>query len=665
MAEKLTLKKILALTVSIISALILFSCGTAEEEYLITDYNELRSALLEAEDGSTILVGDIDFSPTSPDIPNSFMNIELDRGVTIKSGKRDGAAVFTNGSFLLTGSKSSGSGTAYRFENIIFDGGADHESMTLADFDYPWNEAVGEYTHYVPMDAQQALSFKGNVDAVFENCVFKNYMHEYGPVIDIRYADYTDNEYLSAIFADYSGCTLNLIFNSCTVENNSCLYDGGAIYIESNKNVFLSAENCVFSSNRAGNNEFSRGGGFLFASGADISLKNCKLDKNQGNYTYDGAALPEYDTHRGGAMYLEGSKLKLVNSSLSENTASMGGALTLTNTVADIDGCSFTENRAEWNASNPYESYGPWSNMGQGGAVYVEGNNEATVNIVNCEIKDNSAKEAYGGLYVYYTPNEDPALGVCHVKMQLSSYENNTCDTKYDYTVTDIYPWASHQGDMFANPHLTAFGCYVVDETFGTDFPHDEKPSSENGYNYLSVSPSEDILSSEIPTDEVKNAVGSRYGDKLKKVHVGNNYSEKLYKEEAEESSSAWFIAVGTVLIIIGISVVIFSRKKPALIELPTDEAPAPEIPQKIVMLRYEDSEIDRFISLSAEARTLTGRETEVLREILRGKKQSEVAYYLGIEVSTVKDFYKKIYTKLNVPNKDGLLKKVSEVLEK
>ncbi len=85
---------------------------------------------------------------------------------------------------------------------------------------------------------------------------------------------------------------------------------------------------------------------------------------------------------------------------------------------------------------------------------------------------------------------------------------------------------------------------------------------------------------------------------------------------------------------------------------------------KQFIMIRYSDADIDRFLTLVPETRSLTSRELEVLRELLRGRKQGEVAHYLGIEVSTVKDFYKKIYTKLGVENKNSLLIKAAEVLQ-
>ncbi len=640
----------------------LAACRTEDDSRLITSYNELMTAINEAENGDTLLVGDIDFSPLSPDVPNSVMNIEIGKDITLKSGKSDGAAVFTNGSLLLSGSKISGEKTVCRFENIVFDGKADFENLCAADYEYPWSEAEQTYTYNAPKIAQQAISFKGNVDVSFLNCSFINYMHEYGPVIDIRYGDYTDNPYLLDLFGDHSACKLNINFDNCLIKQNSALYDGGAIYIESNTNVNLTANNTVFSENRSTVGDFSRGGGAIFASGAILEFNGCTFDKNTANHAYADSPLPEYDTHKGGAILLESSTLKLVNSKVFENRASMGGGISMTNSKADIDGCFFTQNRTEANISNPELADAPWSNMAQGGAIYVEGISNDTVMLTNCEVKENSAAVAYGGIYGFYSPHEDPSFGTYFIKMNLCTYENNSADTVYDYQNPEIYPWTSHAGDMFANPHLSMLGCSVVDESFARDFPREQLASAENGYNELSsktVSPTE---KTRIPTEEAEKILGDRYGGKLKRVYVGSNYSASLYQPDSS-MTGVFVVAIALILILSGTSLALKKRKTlKAAVEEP--EAPAPENKPQIVMTRYDDADVDRFVSLYPKTALLTKREMEVFRELLRGRKQGEIAYYLGIEVSTVKDYNKKIYAKLDVANKDELFIRVTETLK-
>ncbi len=650
------------------------NASATKQPVIIADFNALMATVRESSDGDIILVGDIDFMPVSPDAPYSMMNIVIDKNITIKSGKSDGYSVFSNGGFLLTGSKAAGKKLEVSFENIVFDGKTDYANLAEKDFEYPWSEAEQTSTFDAPLKAQKVLSFKGSVDVKLSKCVFQNYMHEYGPILEVRYGDYTDNSYMLDLFGDNSTCELNIEFSDCQVLNNTALYDGGAIYIDSNENVKLVANNSIFSMNRSTIGSYSCGGGAIYARGAFLEFNNCKFDNNIANNVFTDSEIPEYDTHKGGAVLLDNGKLCIVNSVFNENRASMGGALSLTNVKADIDGCKFINNKAQAYASNPYNTIGPWSNMEQGGAVYVEGINGDTVSFINCELLNNYAKTAYGSIYGYYTPAEDASFGTYIIKMSLCSIINNTVDTKYDYNSEEIFPWFSHPGDMFANPHLTLFGCYIVDDSFSADFEKDELPKAENAYNYFSSKENNEVLSFIIPSEEANVIVGNRYENKLSEIKVGSNYSENLYNdttnEESKNSNNAliWIIGSCVVLCIGVIVFLIIKKKKNALAEsiIPvTEETAVVDDRKQIVMTRYADAEIDRFLELVPETQLLTGREVEVLREILQGKKQREVAYDLGIEVTTVKDFYKKIYVKLNVDNKDGLFIMASEVLQK
>ncbi len=683
--------------------LLLFACillllpllslvGVATEEPpLITDFNELMAAVHTAEDGDVLLVGDIDFSPLSPDVPNSTMSITIDKSITIKSGKAQGTATFLNGGFLLSGSKVTGEILTVSFENIIFDGKANFDSLTEQDFAYPWSEVDQAPSYYAPLKAQQALSFKGNVDASFTGCSFQNYMHEYGPVIDIRYGDYTGNEFYQG-FDDFSGCRLNLDFDNCRILRNTAFYDGGAIYIEGNQNVTLRAQNTVFFENRSTNGNYRRGGGAIWASGAALMFTDCTLEQNIANYVFPDTVLPEIDSLKGGAVLLEDGSLTMTNCTLRENCASVGGAISLTNGKAELDGCRLTGNQAQHWATNPYNSVGPKSNMGQGGALYVEGNRNDTTLLINCEIKNNTASMAYGGIYGYYVDFEDPSLPAYLLKAVLCSFEGNTSHMDYDYKADNVHLWWSHPGDLYANPHVSMFGCYVIDESYANDLPRHDTPSEENDYNYLSATADSIMLGYPIPAAAAEKFIADRYEGKLASIHVGSNYKESLYKEEpptppditppsttgpsgtesaptapskdtsAQAPAWGWIAGIACfVLLAAGICLYWYRRKMsvPAAAPQPVAEAP------RVVLSRYDDAQIARILANIPEAQLLTPRETEVLQEMLKGKKQGEVAYYLGIEVSTVKDFYRKIYGKLNVANKDGIFTLADEALRK
>ena len=116
------------------------------------------------------------------------------------------------------------------------------------------------------------------------------------------------------------------------------------------------------------------------------------------------------------------------------------------------------------------------------------------------------------------------------------------------------------------------------------------------------------------------------------------------------------------------IGLVIYRRRRSALvppavpIEQPTENTEA--VP-RIVKTRYTDEEIEKIVAATDETNLLTNRELEVFRELLKGRKQSEIGYYLGISISTVKDNSGRIYSKFGVANKSELFEMIDSKLRK
>ncbi len=363
----------LLLTMLLISAMPC-TAFAGESKDMITSFTDLKTAIRAAKDGDTLYVGDIDFTP-SGDMFKLIMRIEADKSLTIKSGKSNEKAVFTNGSFILSGSKTDSGRNTFHFENIIFDGGVDTSLLTAADFDCQWSEEDQRYLLEEPRVAQYALLFKGNIDADFIGCDFKNYTHEYGPVMHIRYDDYTTIPSLLEMFGDYSGCELNLSFSNCNFSGNAAAYDGGAIYIEGNGNVTFTARDCVFENNYSGDTQFSVGGGAIYAQGAKLAMERCRFENNTANHLFPDSELPDSDTTQGGGMFLYDTEFTLSNSVIVGNTASMGGGIGFRSADGVVDGCVFTGNRAEEHSTNWTGDTGPWNNMAQGGAICHMGAN--------------------------------------------------------------------------------------------------------------------------------------------------------------------------------------------------------------------------------------------------------------------------------------------------
>ena len=668
-----------------------------EDNKIISSFTELKVAIHDANEGDTIFVGDIDFTPTGS-VANSLMRIAVNKCLTIKSGKNGEKAVFTKGGFILSGAKAGSERSTFIFENIIFDGGVDTTALRFSDYDCRWSEEEQRFLLAEPKDAQYALSFQGNVDAEFIGCDFKNYMHEYGPIMHIRYGDYTAIPSLLEMFGDYSGCTLSLGFSNCNFSGNAAAYDGGAIYIEGSGNVAFTARDCIFKNNYSGDTQFSVGGGAIYAKGAKLAMEHCRFENNTANHLFPDSELPDSDITQGGAMFLYDTEFTLSDSMIVGNTASMGGGIGFRSADGVVDGCVFTGNRAEEHSTNWTGDTGPWNNMAQGGAICHMGATGSKVTVINSSIYGNSAQNAYGGIYSYYAGVTIEEIAAGQMELQLCTYTGNTCDSVYDYGADDMLLWCSHPGDILEIPYIKTTGCILIDDSFAKDFPHHELPSADNGYNYI-ASPADALgdelnitcpdspahLSFDIPkgmnltisTATAQKMIGDRYDGTLKNIHVGDNYRAALYlaQEQSNNVKTAlyWIIPAAVLALAVMVLIIVLCkrRKKPeeniekevqvsetlTPVLAPADSAPI------IVKAWFTKEEIDIIWKSLPGVQVLTDREKEVLVEMLEGKKQKEISGDLGIEITTVKDYYRKIYDKLNMANKNDLLKRCFELI--
>ncbi len=701
---KMPLKRFVSLlTIGLLSLLVLFEIVSAvsAEATIITSQQELLDAINAAVDGDVLLVGDIDFTAPAG-MFNEMMRLQLSKSITIRSGLSNRKAVLTNGSFLLRGSKVSGDALRCVFENIIFDGAVDTSSLTEADWQRPYDESIQNYTSTVPLKAQYAVSFAGNVQAIFDGCEFRNYMYEYGGAMWCRYGDYTDNPYYLDQYGDFSGCTLDVTVKNCTFTGNAACYAGGAVFLDGNQdNVTFRAENCLFENNYATLNEYAQGGGAIYAQYATVELVDCRLTGNEANHDC-GFSVRDGDRTRGGAIQINNGSLNMTRCVVEQNCSSLGGGLSLTNSPTTLDGCVLTQNRAA-NAVATKQT-GPWASVGMGGAMYVETEKAIPVRLKNCSVYENSASIAYGGVYGFY--NEDYAgllsQGFGKFELFLCTVTDNTCDAQYDYSDPDLWLWYTHPGDVWSIPYVNLWGCILESEN-----ERQEMPSKENGYNYYGadgfVFEKEQTLGHlnscqwELPSE----AVAERGLDTQFEYYVGCNYhapeelpplpEENPPKEEQPDEEQpkdhayvpstsavptknaketepksmvpAYLCAGGVVVVFLGVIALSLRKKKTVAT---TSESPPQEQESApiIVLTRYTQEQIHAVTEALPQTQRLTPRELEVFQELLMGKKQSEIAYDLGISVPTVKDNARRIYDKLEVQNKNELFIKAQSAIE-
>ena len=788
---------------------------SAQESELITTRAEFEKALRDANDGDTLLVGDIDFELPYTGAVNPVERIVIEKSVTIKNGKTDGYAVFKGASFILNGTKIGGERSSFVFEGILFDEGLDTSALTDEDWQLSY-DSLGEELSPYPLKNQYAIECKGNANASFKNCEFKNYMHTYGPAIRAFYGDYTLTPWLEAEHGDNVPYKLELNLEGCSFSSNASLYGGGAVYVEANsKNVTLNVKDCSFKENKSGFVQNAVGGGAVYVKDTVATFEGCVFEKNDANYYYGGERFWA-DKLSGGAIGCDdGSELTVRNCKITDNKASLGGGIGIQISSAHIEDCHIIENKAISETEGTSSNLGLCSERGIGGAIYLNG--ATSVTIGNTEIRKNYAENAMGAIYTDYNPSLD--YSARSVELMFCTIEGNTCKINMsDYMGygEDRWLWFSWYTDFFDISYLEYYGNLVVDGLYETHLPKTEEPTEENGYNYFgSTVPSEWyngeghlVHAPTVSTDFIKEKLGNRnyYGtftvganhhdvtfkffaeDECKHTAtlpsgviptlpaltkaghtltswtlaedadfqsdryfiVGNKtesvnfyavftpntytvtfdfsynqtetkqtFGEALALPKAIERSGytfiGWFtspdgkgerledgaayshagdatyyafyepvavtppskfstihlIIISAVLLLLaGVAAwfFIYNKEKKAKAEAQVVQVASSAevvVEQKIVKTRYTDEEIDRIIVGTKEAQLLTDRELEVFRELLKGKKQSEIGYYLGITVPTVKDNAGRIYSKFGVSSKNELFEKVDSKLSK
>lgn len=516
------------------SAVVGAAASTREGE-LITTRNDFINALNKAENGDTILVGDIDFNLNSTGAVNTLERIIIDKSVTIKSGKTDGKAVFTGASFILNGTKIGGESSSFAFEGITFDEGLDTSTLTDEDWQLAY-DSIGEELSPYPLKNQYAIQCKGNATASFANCEFKNYMHTYGPAIRAFYADYTLTPSLEAEHGDNVPYKLELNMKGCSFSSNASLYGGGAVYVEAiDKNVTLNVTDCSFNDNKSGFVQNAVGGGAVYVKNTVATFEGCVFEDNDANYYYGGERFWS-DQLSGGAIGCDdGSKLTVRNCQIIGNKAGVGGGIGVSISSADIEDCYITENKAIPETEDKQSAFGLASNQGLGGAIYLNG--ATSVTIGNTEIRYNYAENAMSAIFTDYNPSLD--YSTRSVDLLFCTIAENTCKTAMSDCTgygEDRWLWFSWYPDFFDISYLNYYGNLVVDELYETHNPRNEQPTEGNGYNFFgSAAPAQWynekghlVHAPTVSTDFIKEKLGDRnyYGT----FTVGANNHEVTFK---------------------------------------------------------------------------------------------------------------------------------------
>lgn len=665
-----------------IALLSLSSCGDIENSQTINSYKGLVVAINQAEDGDTLLVGDIDFRGEEQ-LHKSIFRIDVSKDITIKGAYKNKKSIFTSGSFNLAGTKVMDDCLNVQFENICFDGDIDGASLSDASWGY---EDIDDLE---PRLRQYAMFYKGNVEASYSNCDFKNYMNENGGAFFALYGDYPGNEFILLNYGDNAQCKLSVSIDNCNFENNYSFYGGGAIYIEGCKeNVDININNTKFLNNKTSCMDYAQGGGACFFSDLNSTIKNCEFSGNNGSYSYgltrkDVADIsdvpPEFvedylssinDQTSGGAICTKQGNCSVINTKITGNNASLGGGIAAYNTKMLVDGCVFSNNTAMCDLlNNPNDSTGPWSMMGLGGAIYINSSDGTINEFWNSSFYENVARNGYGSIYSWYNgANDGGVLIYPDVKVNFCSFKDNKETISYKKVLTE---WSARSGNGYEIPHIKYNACIVSDELSCNYFDKYEKPVLENNYCYFTdeahlssdkvqltvdkeskhlKATSTGNVSLELPKEFVNEITkGHTSSKEPAKYRLGTNYSAKLYEESKMNKSNLPLIiglsSATLILIVVTAIVVVVLKKK-----------------NKKETTQSENNSVgltdDELIAKIEEEYKITSREKDVLRLILQGKRRSEMAKELFLSESAVKKYISSLYAKIGVHSKLELVVK-------
>jgi predicted outer membrane repeat protein len=190
-------------------------------------------------------------------------------------------------------------------------------------------------------------------------------------------------------------------------------YYGGAIAAFSNKNIYL--ENCSIFNNTA---EY---GGAIYASGGNLTILNSAFYNNTASY-FAGAVLADTRIRitiansrfyynralddAGGAMYILNADLKADNLTVSDCSATFGGAITALTSNLNLSSSVFKDNHARYDGGALYQIYGSLNlnssefilNTAETGAgLFI--NDVNVLNVSSNEFINNTASQYASAIY--------------------------------------------------------------------------------------------------------------------------------------------------------------------------------------------------------------------------------------------------------------------------
>lgn len=484
-------------------------------------------------------------------------------------------------------------------------------------------------------------SFTKNVFASYSGCTFEGYHYGYGGVFNAKYSISSEEQN-----------DLKLELNDCIFKNNAGKYGGCMYLLGYDNNIRLNAKHCTFEEN------FATTGGAVWAENATVNFTDCIFKKNTPMKT--------------------------------EEEISNGGALFLKNCNAELNGCLFSENSSLKSGAGIYGELYPFKPFIIENCTFIGNSSLTDENIFVCLKKTNYSTlpkirlyfssvfgecgyskedtESFGCVYVSSNSQEEIPSGQNGYNLYLSTEKVQQIASLncYNHFVlpSGKYEIPKEETDKIANGKFkNSFGKLKVGDNYVSEITLTVERSSKNKETVVLRYGDELLLDA-----PVRNGYSFDGWDNLNgTVFMGGELLEEtvVAKWNFQLKKHSYIIWLPILVIGVGFAVwvVIKKRRKTAV----QTEVSACEVVNNnsIVKVWFTEDEISYIVSSTTEIQTLTKREKEVFTEILQGKKQKEISYDLGIEITTVKDFYRKIYDKFSVKNREELLKYCSNIVSK
>ncbi len=552
-------------------------------------------------------------------------------------------------------------------------------------------------------------------DSEFKNCVFTENVgnHFYGgdrffdfgyvPEMGGNFILYDDTLSGGAVFAQGG----DLSMQSCTLRDNAASY-GGAIALTT---MTADIEDCVIVNNKAvsvlddehknkylGVGSCNGIGGAIYIDGAKhITIGNTEIAENYADSAY-GAIYSTYVTFD--SEFYEKFSLELMFCTIRNNTCGVaiseiqndsGTWLYDTHAIPYIDtfGCLVidsiyeadiprSENPTEENSFNYYGSFAHED--------WYENGHLLHASVISTDfVKEKLGDRNYYGVFTVGANNHDATYnffmdGECRESATVPSGELPPLPT-FEKTGHTLTHWTLDEDEFQQDSPLVVGNATESVDLYAVFVPNTYTVTFDFGFTKTEV---EQIHGTALSLPDAPGMDGHKFigwftlaageGERLLDGMSFTSCEDVTYFAYYQKISPIIGIVIISVLVlIVAVCAVwlILTRKKneaPAIAEVPlTDNltGDADVTTPRIIKTRYTDEEIEKIIHATEETHLLTNRELEVFRELLKGKKQSEIGYYLGISISTVKDNAGRIYGKLGVANKDELFNKIDSKLRK